>query len=103
MAVSPTKTRQSDEVLARATKLRNDIDALIASVVDGSVTLAQVFERSGSDMVCGFVYVVKIAEVVPGIGKVRARRALEEHGLGERTRVSEVPASVRETLSKVLQ
>ena len=103
MAVSPTTTRQSDETLARATKLRNDIDALIVSVVDGSVTLAQVFERSATEAVCGFVYLVKIAESIPGIGKVRARRVLEEHGLGERTRVSEVPSSVRELLSKVLR
>ncbi|MFZ9706747.1 MAG: hypothetical protein ACO3CG_02805 [Ilumatobacteraceae bacterium] len=103
MAVSPTTTRQSDETFTRATKLRNDIGALIASVADGSVTLAQVFERSATEAVCGFVYLVKIAESVPGIGKVRARRVLEEHGLGERTRVSEVPSSVRESLMKVLR
>ena len=104
MAVSATTTaRQTDEVLARVAKLRNDLESVISGVAAGSVTLAQVFERSSVDAVCGFVYLVKIAESVPGIGKVRARRVLEEFGLGERTRVSEVSASVRDSLVKVLR
>jgi hypothetical protein len=102
MALSSTTTRQSDEILARATKLRHDIDALVAAVAAGSLTLAQVFERSISDTVYGFVYLVKVAEALPGIGKVRARRVLEEHGLGERTRVSEVASSMRDGLVKAL-
>ncbi|MEY4400876.1 MAG: hypothetical protein RL072_741 [Actinomycetota bacterium] len=102
MAVSSTTTRQSDQVLARATTLRNEIDALVARVADGLVTLAQVFERAATEPVYGFVYLVKIAEAVPGIGKVRARRELEKHGLGERTRVSETPPSARDSLVKAL-
>ena len=103
MAVSATTARQTDEVLARATKLRNNLESVISGVAAGSVTLAQVFERTSEDAVCGFVYLVKIAESVPGIGKVRGRRVLEELGLGERTRVSEVSASVRDSLVKVLR
>ncbi len=52
--------------------------------------------------VCSFVYLVKIAEAVPGIGKVKARRILEQHHLSERTRVGDVPLQVRALLVEAL-
>lgn len=52
--------------------------------------------------VCSFVYLVKIAEAVPGIGKVKARRILEQHHLSERTRVGDVPLHVRALLVEAL-
>jgi ribosomal protein S13 len=42
------------------------------------------------------VYVVKALEAVPGIGKVRARRFLEELGIGEQARVCELSAMQRD-------
>jgi hypothetical protein len=48
------------------------------------------------------VYLVKIAEAVPGIGKVKARRLLEQHHLSERTRVGDVPLQVRALLLEAL-
>ncbi|MGA0804708.1 MAG: hypothetical protein ACO3QU_07500, partial [Ilumatobacteraceae bacterium] len=76
----------------------------------GSTTLGEVFARAAepSDAssedaeVCSFVYLVKIAEAVPGIGKVKARRILEQHHLSERTRVGDVPLQVRALLLEAL-
>jgi len=105
MAVSPAATRQEDPVLARLAGLRHELEALISAVRDGATTLAGVFGDSNSlngEHASGFIYLVKLAESVPGIGKVRARRVLEEHGLGERTRVCDVPAATRAALVQVL-
>jgi hypothetical protein len=48
------------------------------------------------------VYLVKLAEVLPAIGKVRARRVLADHGLGERTRVGDVPVAVQQPVCGAL-
>ena len=104
MAVSPTTTRQH-EVLVRLAQLRGELEALIESIRSGQATLAEVLGGSGSsrgDHASGFVYIVKLAESVPGVGKVRARRVLEAHGLGERTRVCEVSAATRAALIEAL-
>jgi len=53
---------------------------------------------SDDDPVIRFVYIVKFAEAVPGVGKVKARRVLASLGYGERTRTGEVPAGVRAAL-----
>ena len=90
MATSPT-IAQRDEVYARLARLRHDLESLIKRVSDGNITLAQVLALSEHDTTAQFVYLVKIAEAVPGVGKVRARRALESLGYGERTRVGDVP------------
>lgn len=115
MAVTPVIERRSNDVMQELTRLRNGIDQLVASVREGRVTLSEVFARaeggavvysqesvSDDARVCAFVYLVKIAEALPGVGKVRARRILEEHGLGERTRVGAVSPAVRTSLVEAL-
>jgi hypothetical protein len=97
MAASP-QTGNHDDVLARLSELRGGLESLIASVASGEVSLDAVLQRSEHEMVCGFVYLVKIAEALPGVGKVRARRVLESQGFGERTRVSDVPPAARAAL-----
>lgn len=103
MAVTPAVQQQADEVLARLSQRRQAIESVIASVANTSLTLARVFERVENEPVYQFVYLVKLAEAVPGIGKVRARRILAELNLGERTRVAEVTVMQRESLLKVLR
>lgn len=102
-ATPSQRVAHRDEVLARLVQLRQRLEAVIADVAEGRSTLAQVFERSVSDEATGMVYLVKLAEVLPGVGKVRARRVLAEHGYGERTRVNQVPVDVQSKLVEALQ
>lgn len=90
MAVTPTVAQRID-VLARLTRLRHDLESLIQQVAQGTLSVAQVLALSERDLPARFVYLVKIAEAAPGVGKVRARRVLESLGYGERTRVGDVP------------
>lgn len=97
MAVTPTIANR-DDVLARLTQLRTDIASWISRVADGSVSIARVLQLSDDDLVVRFVYLVKFAEAVPGVGKVKARRVLASLGYGERTRTGEVPTGARAAL-----
>lgn len=70
------------------------IKELINEIANGSLSVAQVMSMGDDDQT--YVYVVKALEAVPGIGKVRARRILEELGVGEQMRLGDLSASQRE-------
>ncbi|MFZ8966452.1 MAG: hypothetical protein ACO3V5_00805 [Ilumatobacteraceae bacterium] len=95
------------EVFARAAAaVRTDVASVDGPTRSPSRSTAQSAEPSDASSedaeVCSFVYLVKIAEAVPGIGKVKARRILEQHHLSERTRVGDVPLQVRALLVEAL-
>jgi hypothetical protein len=89
-------------VLEQLTVRRRDMESLVAEVAAGRISLNEVLSRSDHDATAGFIYLVKVAEALPGVGKVRARRVLAEFSLGERTRVSEVPRATRAPLVAAL-
>lgn len=101
MAVT-SLTAHHDDVHSRLTRLRSDIESWIARVADGTVSIAQVLQIGDVDPVVRFVYLVKFAEAVPGVGKVKARRILADLGYGERTRTGEVSADKRTALVEAL-
>ena len=89
-------------VLEQLTVRRRDMESLVAEVAAGRISLNEVLSRSDHDATAGFIYLVKVAEALPGVGKVRARRVLADVSLGERTRVSEVPRATRAPLVAAL-
>lgn len=93
-------------VLDDLSALRAAIAGRIAGVRDGAVGLVEALQPAADGSVAAvasrFVYVVKIVEAVPGVGKVRARRALQAVGLGERDRVGDLTADVRDGLLREL-
>ena len=78
------------EVLQELAEWRASLDATIEAVGNGSRTLAEVFAAASHESAIGFLYAVKALEVAPQVGKVRARRILEDLGLGETTRIGEL-------------
>lgn len=90
-------------VFERLAARRRDMESLVAQVATGRLSLAEVLSRGDHDATYGFVYLVKVAEALPGVGKVRARRVLADFSLDERTRVSEVPNKIRTQLLTALQ
>lgn len=89
-------------VLDDLSALRSAITDRIEGVRDGAIGLGEALHPLDGDSVDAlasrFVYVVKVVEAVPGVGKVRARRALESVGLGERDRVGDLSADLRAAL-----
>ncbi len=105
MAVSPTVSVSRADTLAQLAAHRAALHEVIRTVANAEVGLAEIFSRARSADIGNAVrdvYVVKLAEALPQVGKVRARRVLAEFGLGERTRVYEVPQEVQAALCEAL-
>ena len=90
------------EVLRELADLRSCLDAAIDSVATGKRSIGQLFADAVSDSSIGYLYAVKAMEADSRVGKVRARRILEDLGLGETTRISELsPNQVDAILAEV--
>ena len=53
----------------------------------GSTSLEELFELAGTDETVGKMKVLAVLESMPGLGKVKARRLMEEVGISETRRV----------------
>jgi hypothetical protein len=81
------------EARVEARKIREHRDWLIGEVASGALSLDGIFEQDDRDRRSGMAKVVVLAEKVPGVGKVRARRAMGELGRPEDARWGEVDRS----------
>ena len=63
---------------------------LVSEVASGATVLEGLFDQQDPSRYCGTVKVVVLAEKVPDVGKVRARRAMEELEIAEDARWGEV-------------
>lgn len=64
----------------------------------GSITLAEVLKQGESDDLVGKTKVLAVLESLPGVGKVKARRTMEEIGIAETRRVRGLGTQQREAL-----
>lgn len=75
------------KALAKAAEARRARAELKEKLKMGSLTLAELLEQAdGSDLI-GKMKVLAVLESLPGVGKVRARRTMEEIGISETRRV----------------
>jgi hypothetical protein len=71
---------------------------LIGEVASGAMTLDGLLAEQATAGRCDTVKVVVVAEKVPGVGKVRARRAMNELEVAEDARLGEVEPAVLRAL-----
>jgi hypothetical protein len=64
----------------------------------GSVSLNDVFDQADTDEVVGKLKVLSLLESLPGVGKVKARRTMEEIGISETRRVRGLGEQQRKAL-----
>lgn len=64
----------------------------------GSITLEELFAQSAGDDIIGKMKVLAVLESLPGVGKVKARRLMEEHGIPDTRRVQGLGANQRDSL-----
>ena len=67
----------------------------------GSMSLKEVIDQSARDEVVAKTKVVNVLESLPGVGKVRARRLMEEVGISDARRVRGLGAQQREALLRI--
>lgn len=84
-----------DRAFERAAEARAAIAAIIDAVRSGEIDLPQAWERADADGLTGRCFAVKVLEAVPGIGKVRARRTMEDIGIDEGIWLADVAPEAR--------
>jgi hypothetical protein len=87
--------------LAKAADARRQRAELKEKLKMGSVSLAELLAQADGDDVVGKMKVVAVLESLPGVGKVRARRLMDELKIAESRRVRGLGAQQREALLKL--
>ena len=78
---------------ATARSLRVYRDWIIDEVASGAMSMTELLDEDDRDERLGTVKVVVLPEAVPGVGKVRSRRAMARLGVAEDARWGEVERS----------
>ena len=94
--LSPEDRAKALEKAAQARKARAEIKAQLKS---GKLTLKDMLSREGDDTV-GKMKVSTVLESLPGVGKVRARKIMEEIGISESRRVRGLGAQQMASLER---
>jgi hypothetical protein len=81
--------------LAKAAAARRQRAELKEKLKMGSTSLKELLDQSARDDVVGKMKVVTVLESLPGLGKVKARRLMEEIGISESRRVRGLGAQQR--------
>ena len=101
MATPPQLTpEQRAAALVKAAEARAARAEIKARLKMGSMTLVEVLQSS--DVNVGKLKVVSMLESLPGVGKVKARRLMEEIGIADNRRVQGLGAQQRQSLLKTL-
>ncbi|MDY7101112.1 MAG: integration host factor, actinobacterial type [Actinomycetota bacterium] len=94
-SLTPEQRQAALEKAAQARRTRAEIREKLKM---GSITLAELFESADNDEVVGKMKVVAALESLPGVGKVKARRTMEEIGISETRRVRGLGDQQRKSL-----
>jgi signal recognition particle GTPase len=101
MPLPPSLTaEQRQQALEKAALARRQRAELKEKLKMGSVTLADLFRQAENNETVAKMKVVSVLESLPGLGKVKARRLMEQVGISETRRVQGLGANQRESLLK---
>ncbi len=99
MALPPSLTpEQRQAALAKAAAARRERAELKERLKMGSVSLDEILKRANDDDIVGKMKVVAALEALPGVGKVKARRIMDEIGISETRRIRGLGDQQRKSL-----
>jgi len=102
----PLPPQLSDEqraaALEKAAAARKARAELKERLKMGSLTLTELFDQAAGDETVGKMKVLAVLESLPGLGKVKARRLMEECEISETRRVQGLGANQRKKLLESL-
>src|SRR3984885_8786873 len=94
-ALSADQRQAALEKAAIARRLRAELKEKLKM---GSVTLNELLRQADTDEIVGKMKVLAVLESLPGLGKVKARRLMEEVGISETRRLHGLGANQRHAL-----
>jgi hypothetical protein len=89
---------QREAALAKAAAARKARAELKERLKMGSLSLSEVIGQADGDAVIGKTKVLAVIESLPGVGKVKARRTMEEIGIAETRTLKGLGAQQRKAL-----
>ena len=99
MANPPQLTaEQRQSALAKAAVARRARAEVKDRLKMGSLSLPELFTLAGTDETIGKIKVLAMLESLPGVGKVKARRVMDDVGIAETRRVQGLGAQQRARL-----
>ena len=101
MPLPPTLSpEQRQAALDKAAAARRERAELKEKLKMGSINLKELFRLADSQEVVAKMKVLSVLESLPGVGKVKARRCMEEIGISETRRVRGLGDQQRAALLK---
>lgn len=94
-SLSPEQRQAALEKAGQARRARAELKERLKM---GSLSLEELFAQAASDDIVGKMKVLSVLESLPGFGKVKARRLMEESGIPETRRLQGLGANQREAL-----
>jgi hypothetical protein len=98
-SLSPEQRQAALQKAAAARRQRAEVKDKLKM---GSLTLREVLDQAVSDEILGKMKMLAVLESLPGLGKVKARRLMEEVGISETRRVQGLGANQRVALFEKL-
>lgn len=89
---------QRQAALEKAAEARRKRAELKEKLKMGGLKLSELFAQAENDDVIAKTKVVSVLESLPGVGKVKARRIMEEHDISETRKIRGLGAKQREAL-----
>jgi hypothetical protein len=93
--LSPEQRQAALEKAAAARRARAELKERLKM---GSLTLSELLDEAERDETVGKTKVLAVLEALPGVGKVKARRAMEEIGIAETRRLRGLGKEQRKAL-----
>lgn len=94
---------QRKAALEKAAKARKERAELKDHLKAGRVTLAELLGKADKDDIVGKMKVLAVLESLPGTGKVKARRLMEQVGISETRRLQGLGAKQRDSLLEAVE
>jgi len=99
MATPPQlNPEQRAAALAKAAEARAARAELKSKLKMGTVTLRDALANADTDNVVGKLKVINLLESLPGVGKVKARKVMDEIGIADTRRVRGLGSQQRQAL-----
>lgn len=94
-SLTPEQRSAALEKAAQARKARAEYKEHLKS---GRLTLKELLSKADKDEIVGKMKVISVLESLPGTGKVKAHRLMEQIGISESRRLQGLGAKQRESL-----
>ena len=89
--------------LEKAARVRTQRAEIKANLKKGSVSLASLLERAGNEDLIGKMKVSNVLENLPGYGKAKAQKVMEQVGISDTRRLAGLGANQKSQLLSLVR